>query len=159
MPNTEITPAAGTELVLSQEVMQQFAMMAAGIPDAADEDAYDSILSVLMNATTIDELNAPWDTVDAEDLIGYRLRIEGVKRLVSDFTGGLGMYLVLQGTNMGTGDKFTWTTGAISIVGQLARAHYLNAFPVTCELIIADRPTKNGYRPQHLKVLGFGGSK
>jgi hypothetical protein len=47
----------------------------------------------------------------------------------------------------------------VSVVAQLARAHFLNPFPVIAELVISDTPTKNGYRPQRLNVIGFGGSK
>lgn len=154
-------PQPGTDLapVISQELMSQFAAMAVGIPAATDEDAYESIVLQLIQADGIDALNAPWDTADLSDLAGYRLKITEIQRRDSDYAGGLGMYLVLKGINLGTGDKFVFTTGSVSIVAQLARAHFLGGFPVTCEIQVAETPTKNGYRPQHLKILGFGGAK
>lgn len=159
MSTPETQPGTDLAPVISQELMSQFAAMAAGIPAATDEDAYESIVTQLINADGIDELNAPWDTADLSDLTGYRLRIDQIQRRDSDYAGGLGMYMVLKGVNLGTGDKFVFTTGSVSIVAQLARAWFLGGFPVTCEIQVADTPTKNGYRPQHLKVLGFGGSQ
>lgn len=152
-PGTEIAP------VVSAATMALFAQMAVSIPEADDSEAYEAIVLKLLGATDVDGMNAPWDTSAAESLTGYRLKIEGIERRQSDYAGGLGLFLVCKGVNLGTGEPFTLTTGSVSVVAQLARAWHLGAFPVIAELVIADTPTANGYRPQHLKVIGFGGSK
>lgn len=144
---------------VSAETLNLFASMAVGIPAADDGGAYENIVLQLLAATDVDGLNAPWDTSDAEKIAGHRLKIESVERRESDFNAGLGMYLVVKGVNMDDGEKFTWSTGSVSVVAQLARAHFLGAFPVIAELVISDTPTKNGYRPQRLQVFMFGGSK
>lgn len=144
---------------VSGETMAQFAAMAVLIPEAVDEDAYEQIVTQILSANGIDELNAPWDTDQAEALNGHRLKIEEIQRRASDFEQGLGLFLVIKGIDMGSGAKFVTTTGAIAIVAQLARAYFLNGFPVIAEWVIADKPTKKGYRPQHMKIIGFGGSK
>lgn len=154
------TEVQGTVVpVVSAATMALFAQMAVGIPEATDENAYESIVLALLGATDVDGLNAPWDTTDAEKLAGYRLKIETIERRASDYVGGLGLYLVCKGTNMGTGERFVFSTGSVSVVAQLARAWHLNVFPVIAELIIADTPTANGYRPQHLQVHSFGSGK
>jgi len=145
--------------VVSQQTMALFASMAVNIPEADDGAAYENIVLQLLQATDVDGLNAPWDTSDAEKIAGHRIKIESIMRRPSDFNAGLGLYLVCKGVNMDTGEAFTWSTGSVSVVAQLARAHFLSAFPVIGELIISDTPTKNGYRPQRLNVIGFGGSK
>lgn len=152
-PGTEITP------VVSQATLALFAQMAVSIPEATDSEAYEAIVLQLLAAEDVDSLNAPWDSNAAEDLAGYRLKIETIERRQSDYAGGLGLFLTLKGVKITTGDKFVWSTGSVSIVAQLARAWHLNAFPVIAELVIADTPTANGYRPQHLKIHAFGGSK
>lgn len=152
-PGTDIAP------VVSQATLALFAQMAVNIPEATDEGAYESIVLQLLSADDVDGLNAPWDTNNGEDLAGYRLKIESLTRRQSDYAGGLGLYLVCQGINMGTGEPFTWTTGSVSIVAQLARAWHLGAFPLTCELVIGDPSPTTGRRPQHLKIIGFGGSR
>lgn len=159
MTTTATPPGTDLAPVVSAQTMALFAQMAVSIPEASDEGAYENIVLQLLQAGDAAELNAPWDTTDAEKLSGHRLRIETIERRASDHAGGLGLYLVCKGTDMGTGEKFVWSTGAISIVAQLARAWHLDGFPVIAELIIADTPTASGHRPQHLQVLAFGGGK
>lgn len=150
-PGTEIAP------IVSPATMALFAQMAVGIPESNDGEAYENIVLQVLAASDVDGLNAPWDTDDAEKLVGYRLKIESITRRPSDYAEGLGLYLVCKGTNLGTGETFVWSTGSVSVVAQLTRAWHLQQFPVICELQVADTPTKNGYRPQHLKIHGLGG--
>lgn len=158
MTTDQTTPGTEVATLVSPETMALFAQMAVGIPEANDEDAYENIVLQLLQANDAGELNAPWDTNSAEQIAGKRLKIETIQRRASDMAGGLGMYMVCKGVNLESGEKFVLTTGAVSVVAQLARAWYLKGFPLICELQIADTPTKNGYRPQHLTVLAFGGS-
>lgn len=158
---TTDTSNPGTELAIpySQEVTNIFATMVAGIPETDDEDASERIVLQLLGATDAAELNAPWDSAPAEELAGKRLRIDTIERRPSDFQDGLGVYLVCKGLILDTGEKLVFTTGAISIVAQLVRAHFLGGLPAICELVIAERPTKKGYRPQHLKIMALGYAK
>lgn len=141
--------------VVSAELMTQFAAMAVNIPENDDSDAYESIVAQLLGANRLDELNAPWETSKAEQLKGKRIRIESMTRRTSDYGEGLGLYLIIKGTDLGSGEKITLTIGSVAVVAQLARVHALNGLPAIVEVIIADRPTKNGYRPMHLKVYAL----
>lgn len=145
--------------IISPDTQALFAQMAVGIPATAGEDAYDDILTQIMNASSVLELNAPWDTHKAEQLEGHRLRIDSIKRSESDFAEGLGMYLVCKGVNLTSGEKFTLTIGSVSAVAQLAKVHYMEGFPVVCRIVIAERPTKRGYRPVHLNIIALRSSE
>lgn len=152
-PGTEVTRA------VSQELMNQFWSMASAIPEADDSNAYEDIVAQILNADGVDGLNAPWETEKAERLNGHRLKIESITKRDSDKDAGLGIYLVVKGTDLGTGEKFTWSTSAVSIVAQLAKAHFLAEFPVIATLVVSDKLTKAGYRPQHLDVHSIGTAK
>jgi hypothetical protein len=158
---TTDTTAPGTEVipVVSQATMALFAQMAVGIPEANDSEAYENIVLQLLGATDVDGINAPWDTDATEKLAGQQLKIETIERRTSDYAEGLGMFLVCKGINTATGEKFVWSTGSVSAVAQLARAHHMGWFPVVAEIVIADTPTAKGYRPQHLKIIAIGGQK
>lgn len=151
---TTTTDRAGTDLVpvVSQATMALFAQMAVGIPEADDGEAYENIVLQLLNADNVDDFNAPWDTAAAAQMAGKRLRIESMARRASDFAGGLGMYMVLKGVILDTGESFVLTTGGVANVATCARIHFTGKLPAIVELVIADTPTANGYRPQHLKV-------
>lgn len=149
-PGTDVVP------VVSQATMALFAQMAVGIPEADDGEAYENIVLQLLNAEDPDDFNAPWDTETAARLAGYRLKIESMARRASDFAGGLGMYLVVKGVNLETGEPFVWTTGSVASVAALARIHFTGRLPAIAELVIADTPTSSGYRPQHLQIHSLG---
>jgi hypothetical protein len=148
---------AGTEVVpvVSGKTLQLFAEMAAGIPEADDSDAYETIVSQLLAADTVDQLNAPWDTDAVEKLAGHQILIQDLTRRPSDFAGGLGMYLVAKGTDQGTGEKVTVTTGAVSVVAQLARAYFVGGLPIIAKWIIGDPSPRTGRRPQHLEIVAL----
>lgn len=152
---------AGTEVVpvISDQTMQVFASMAAGIPEADDSEAYESIVSQLLMAAGVDDLNAPWDTEAADRLAGHQLRIDQLTRRPSDFIGGLGMYLVAKGVDQASGERFTWTTGSIAIVAQLARAYFLGGLPIIAQVIVGDANPRTGRKPQHLQIVALGGIK
>jgi hypothetical protein len=149
-PGTEVVP------VVSQATMALFSQMAVGIPEADDGDAYESIVLQLLNAEDLDAFNAPWDTESAAKLAGKRLKIESMARRASDFAEGLGIYIVLKGIILDTGEPFVFSTGGIANVATLARIHFSGKLPAIVELVIADTPTAKGFRPQHLKIHSLG---
>lgn len=152
---------AGTEVapVISDQTMQIFASMAAGIPEADDSEAYESIVSQLLGAAGVDDLNAPWDTEAADRLAGHQLVIQELTRRPSDFIGGLGMYLVAKGVDQANGERFTWPTGSIAIVAQLARAYFLGGVPIVAQVVVGDANPRTGRKPQHLQIVALGGKK
>lgn len=152
---------AGTEVVpvVSPSTLALFSNMAVGIPEADDSEAYEDIVAQILNADGIDDLNAPWETGKAEQLAGHSLKIESMARRASDYQGGLGIYIVVKGTDLNTGEKFTLTIGSVSVLATLAWLHYTNALPAIAELVIADRPTAKGNRPMHLKVLSLSSNQ
>lgn len=156
MTTTQDKPSAEVVPVVSQATMALFSQMAVGIPEADDGEAYENIVLQLLNADDVDAFNAPWDTEAAASLAGKRLKIESMARRASDFAGGLGIYIVTKGVNLETGEPFVFTTGGIANVASLARIHFTGRLPAIVELVIADTPTANGYRPQHLKILSLG---
>lgn len=148
---------AGTDIapVVSSATLQLFAEMAAGIPEADDSEAYESIVSQLLAADTVDQLNAPWDTDAVDKIAGHQIRVDELTRRPSDFAGGLGMYLVCKGVDQGTGERVTLTTGAVSVVAQLARAYFVGGLPIVAQWIVGDPSPKTGRRPQHLQIVAL----
>ena len=158
---TSPTDQARTEVapVVSDQTLQIFAAMAAGIPEADDSEAYESIVSQLLGAAGVDDLNAPWETEAADRLAGHQLVVQELTRRPSDYAGGLGMYLVAKGADQANGERFTWTTGSIAIVAQLARAYFLGGLPMIVQVIVGDPSPRTGRKPQHLRIVALGGAK
>lgn len=144
-----------TDLVLKPETLKLFATMASGIPESQG-DATDGILLSILGAKTWDELDDAWDTTKSEKLVDKEMRIDTLIRRPSEYAGGLGVYLVVQGVDMTTNEPVTFTTGAISVVGQLVGAYFNGWLPLYAILRRATKPTANGYYPQHLEFIGKG---
>lgn len=143
---------AGTDLAeIEPGLVAQFQQMAMMIPEQ-DSAGMENILRQVLTAGTWDDLDAPWESTNADSVAGRKLKFLDVHRMPSDFRSGLGIFLVCQCVDINTGEQVTVTTSAVGIVAQLARAYALRAMPIIAEFIIAERPSKNGFHPHHLKM-------
>lgn len=143
--------SAASQPELSPELVQRFAQMATLIPED-DGSAIERILTQILDATEVDQLDAPWDVTKARQLAGKLLRVDALKRQPSSFTGGLRIFLVVSYTDTGTGEQAVFTTSSLSVVAQLVRAYAISGVPFYIELVIADKPTADGYYPHHLRL-------
>jgi hypothetical protein len=146
------TQGAEVATITDQALLQQFAEMAVMIP-ADIGGGTEDILRKVLSATTWDELDEPWETSQVEDILGKRLKITSVVRRPSTLKGGLGVFLVIHLTDIRTGQEYVKTTGSVSVVGQIAAAYARGWMPILVEWCRAERPSQNGFYPQHLKVL------
>ena len=137
---------------LPKHVMDQFASMAMMLPET-ESDGGASIITAILSSKDVHELDATWGTKDPDKLVGDNLTILGATRSLSDFKDGLGVFLVVEAVLERTGETVTFTTGSMGIVAQIVRAAALDAFPLRAMIQRADKPTADGYYPQHLKIL------
>lgn len=143
----------GTELSeLPPALLKRFADMAVLIPEGGGDGAA-RLLEAILNVGNPDDLDAAWRTKDTERLAGEHLMIESAERSSSDFSDGLGVFLIVHAVKVDTGEEIVFTTGSISIVAQIARAYALDALPLSCMIKRAEQPSKNGYYPQHLEMV------
>lgn len=144
-------PAQG--VVIRDETVAAFAAMAVDIPEAGG-DGFDSLLAQIIEATETADLDAPWRADGLTAYLGSRLRIDGLRRMPSEYSGGLPFFLIVEAADLETGQRITLTTGAVSVVAQLVKAWSLGAIPGWRVIPRqADRPSSSGYFPQHLEVM------
>lgn len=139
------------------EVVKTFQQMAAAIPAGGEDTGQLSILTQLAAATEPQGLSAPWETTGTTALFGKVLVVTDLKRMPSEYEDGLGFYLVVNGAIEETGEAMTFTTGSVSVAAQLVKAFDAGWLPIKCEIVESTRPTKSGYKPQHLRVYGREG--
>jgi hypothetical protein len=146
----EPTTAEGA-VVIHPDMVAAFAAMAVDIPEAGGA-GFDGLLAQILTATDAADLDAPWRSDGLTAWLGQPIRIDGLRRMTSEFDGGLPFFLIVEGANLATGEKITLTTGAVSVVAQLVRAWSLGAIPGWRVIARqADRPSASGYFPQHLE--------
>lgn len=144
----------GQVVAMTGHEMALFESMLSAIPEVS-EDSYADILMQIAGAESAEDLDKAFDGDSLRDFIGCHILVNSLKRAESDFTGGLGQFLIINFTRLDTGESLVATTGAVSIVAQLAVAFNKNMLPLRCMVIQKDKPTKNGFYPMHLKTSGF----
>lgn len=143
----------GTALAITDQTqLERFAQYVTLVP-AEDEDGWTNIFETLLAAGKWEDVNAPWESSKAGDLIGKRLICRGAKRRPSDFRDGLGFFVVMDCVDYQTSEKVVFITGSVAVVGQTVMMYVLKAVPFVFEIIIADRPTKAGYKPHHIRII------
>lgn len=125
------------------------------VPDP-EGDAVGRIVMQIMGATDVEELDRPWDADGMRDYEGSVLRVKSIHKMESDYEGGLGIYLVCFCDQPGIGEEFVVTTGSVSCVAQLVRAHVAGWLPLEVVPRKAAKATKLGYWPMHLELVRRG---
>jgi hypothetical protein len=137
--------------ITNATLLERFAPMVTMLPLETEGDM-SAIFERIIDAGRWEDLDAPWESSDAEHLIGRKLILRSAKRRPSDFTEGLGFFLVMDCADYQTGEPVTAVNGSVAVIAQVVRAYAIGALPMVIEFVVADRPTKRGYHPHHLKV-------
>lgn len=148
--STALQPYESELLTQAQQAGVDLRAMLDAIPEA-DDDAYVRLITQLANATSVEDLDKPWSLTGLNDYEGQWLRVDSLRRMPSDFTEGLGFYLIVTAMLYQTGEIITCSTGSVNVVTQLVKAHSLGALPVNVRPMLSSKPTKDGYRPMHLE--------
>lgn len=147
----EVNPNA--PVPLRPDVVAIYESMIESVPEAGG-DGVESILLALARATDPTDLDAPWRSEGLAELVNKRIVITGIRRMNSDYAGGLPWFLIIDGAIENTGETIAITTGSVSVVAQLVKAHAAGWFPLVATPRVSDRPSKSGFFPQHLEVHG-----
>jgi hypothetical protein len=153
MASQEVATTDAAEVApISAELAERVRTLMAPIP-GDDGAGAEHIVAALLAATTIDDLNAPWEATSGRALAGKRLQVRGISQRESQFEDGQGVFLVVDAVDVKTGEPAMFTTSALAVVIQLAVAYAHGMFPLLAEVVVADKPTKRGFYPYHLKIL------
>jgi len=139
--------------VLDPRVVEAYEGMIADVPEAGG-DGFEAILEAIAAASSAAELDAPWRSAGLEGLANVPIVVSGIRKMPSDYPGGLPWFLVVDAAVRATGERITVTTGSVGVVAQLVKAWSLDAFPLTVVPRMAARPSRSGYYPMHLEIVG-----
>jgi hypothetical protein len=117
------------------------------IASETDEQRSERQLAAILAADNADEvLNANVIT-KAEDILGHRLTVEGVRAAESDYADGPDFYLIFDCFDNSTGKPVTVECGAAEVVVKVARLAQLGLLPVDLVIRRKDKATRNGFFP------------
>lgn len=142
----------GTQEARSEETALAIRQALEIVPDVAD-DPTERMLALIETAQTPEAMNSIWDALpNVKQSEGERWRVHAIRLRESDYENA-DYYLLLDVTDLGTGERKVVSCGSTMICLQLAKAYKEGWLPLDVEVRGPKRPTKQGYRPLHLHAL------
>lgn len=120
--------------------------------DGDQAAAVEDIVGRIMNATTLEDILADDELMDAEDLLGEPLQIWSFKVNESDYQMGMPGYLVITALRQKTGEEVKFSTGAYKIQAQLLKMKRLNLLPAVVVIKRNEKGTRAGFHPLTLTM-------
>lgn len=145
-PSTAVATVPG-------DAERELVALVATIPNG-DEDPTESMLAHVMNAAVPGDWNAIFEADSIKDMDGKQVRINAIRSAASTFPDGLPFFLVVDATDLKTGERGVFTCGSKMAVAQLANAYRTGNLPVEVEIVRKATPTKRGFHPIHLRYIG-----
>lgn len=116
------------------------------------EDASINIASRILDAETAEDILAPVEALNAEDLNGAPFTLNSVAILPSGMDGGIGFFAVFDASDPQTGDQMSITCGAANVVAQAAALYDKGFLPMTVVIEISRKATSRGFYPMSLRL-------
>jgi hypothetical protein len=126
----------------------------AELPDVVDDPAEISreIMAQLLAAESDEELEQVGQATGWRELPGVPVEIHGFRWRPSSFEEGAPIFFVVNATRLDTGERVVLTTGSGNILAQLCNmARRGTLVGAIRALEIADKQTKQGFRPNWLR--------
>lgn len=155
MTGTEIVIRHTGEVATEASINSYLLAIIESLPDPESGDMT-GILSQIINADTFSDLDSPWQSAGMDKFRDHAITIRSIKKMESDVAGGLGWYLLCEGTVLESGEYQAFSTSSVSIMAQLLVAHERGMFPLTVYIRRATKATKNGFYPMHLEIYRQG---
>jgi len=138
---------------LAPALVEQFTTVLNVVPEAPPEEAMERIVAQILESEAPYQLDQPWNAHGMRDLAGRVIRVQDVKRLPSEYTDGLGVYMGCTCVLEATGEYVFVTTGSVSIMAQLAQAYRKGMLPLEVVPRVAEKASRNGFFPMHLEIV------
>jgi len=147
-PSTELARPAETQVAKINAFL--------ATTPTVEEDPTESMLALVLNATSPSEWGAIFQSESLKDYAGRQVRLNAYRTAKSDFEGGLEHYLILDATDLKTGERIVLTCSSVMSIAQVLNAQARGVWPIDVEIVQKDKPTKAGFRPIHLRYLKPG---
>lgn len=139
------TVAEPTALALVKDIL-------ATIPQA-DEDPTER-MAAFITTQPAEKWEELWAGLpSARDYVGQPIIVHAIRARESDFEGGLGLYLILDATDVTTGAHELISCSSQMSMVQLLTLHKRGLFPAKVVFVQKDKPTKAGFKPIHLRYI------
>lgn len=155
MPKSTPAPEAETALapVVEPQGLELVKQILAEIPDA-DTDPTERMANFILTQPA-ERWAELWEGLPSvRDYAGRSIIVHGIRARESDFEGPVGVYLILDATDLETGAHELISCSSQMSMIQLLTLHKRGQLPAKVRVVEKDKPTKAGFRPIHLEYIG-----
>lgn len=148
------TPAAGPVVPKDpQALLEAYPGLVMAIPLAEGGDGSEMVADILA-AESWEQLNGDEGSLpNARAVKGRELKVHGITRHESTEEGGIGWYLVIESTDIHTGELVRWQTSSMMVMAKLVKLSQLRCYPALVKISEAEKATKAGRKPLDMAVL------
>lgn len=129
-----------------------------GTKATVQDDPTETMLEAILTAANPADWEKVFTANHFKDSATQRWRIHTYRTADSQFEGDLKYFLVLDITDLATGERTVATCGSVMAIGQILNAEARGALPMDVEVVRKDKPTKAGFYPMRLRFLGSAGA-
>lgn len=150
-----ITTQGNTDALATKDertTSQKLNEFLANVP-SYEEDPTETMLEAILSAQKPEEWDALFASKSFKDSDKATIQINAYRPSASQFNGGLRYFLVLDVTDLKTGERGVMTCGSVMAVAQVVNAERTVGLPIQVEVVRKPTPTKAGFHPMHLRYL------
>lgn len=153
--NTETAePEAPAGLVpVSSPAFAALRAVLATIP-AVEDDPTPRMMAAILESPDASSWEELFSAEHFKDYAGRKIRVHTFRVAESQYPGGLGVYFLLDATDLETGEDVVMTCGSDMAMAQLLNCWRRGDLPHDFEVVRKDRPTKAGFYPMRFRSLG-----
>jgi hypothetical protein len=152
-PNAPAEPETALATVEPESALETIKRTLELVPQV-DEDPTERMAAFIVNqpADKWEELWAGLPSI--RDYKGRQIVVHDIRARESDFEGPLGLYLILDATDLATGLKELISCSSQMSMIQLVTLRKRGQLPATVEVVEKAKATKAGFHPIHLRYIG-----
>ena len=154
MSGNRTKPTTGTvDTKDPKALLEAYPGLVMAIPLAEGGDGSEMVARVLA-AESWEDLNDDEGALpNARAVKGKKLKCHGITRHESTEEGGIGWYLVIESTDVDTGELIRWQTSSMMVMSKLVKLSQLSCYPALVQVSEAESATKAGRKPLDMRVL------
>ena len=121
-----------------------------------EDDPTETMLEAILQAPDPSDWERVFNAQHFKDSDKAQWRVHAYRVSPSQFQGKLRWFLILDVTDLRTGEKTVATCGSEMAVAQLLNAQGRAKLPIDVEVVRKPTPTKAGFHPMRFRYLGDG---
>jgi hypothetical protein len=152
-PTTTVTKGGALVPVSGESTLARLNSYLAQQPTIED-DPTEAMLKAVLQSPDPSKWEEIFNARHFKDSDKARLRLNSYRVSPSQYGGRLEFFLILDVTDLDSGETSVMTCGSEMAVAQVINAEGRHSLPIDVEVVRKPTPTKNGFHPMRFRYIG-----